>query len=172
MDGICDGLGFLVFWFAVFFQSYNRQSTAKSNVLLSNSTYSLLQSQQPTAYYKRRIIKYYLLVLAQMALSSLFWNLFLIKYHRLLDPNLNPGFDTRTPLQDEIFKSSLMFTIMWLWRCLNPHAYTIYFLIAIWFNQQIQFAKKSSQYFFWVVLGTSFLCEVHFQDIKYRLDMT
>lgn len=172
VDGICDGIGFIVFWFAVLLYSNNRQNASKSNVLLSSSTYSLLQSPQPTNYYKRRLIKHYLLLLAQMALSSLFWNLFLIKYHRLLDPNLSPGFATRTPLQDEIFKSSLLFTIMWLWRCLNPHALTCYFLVAVWLNQQTQYAKRSSQYFFWVILGTSFLCEVHFQDIKYRLDTT
>jgi len=175
VDGICDGIGFIVFWFAVLLHANNRTnaSKSKSNVLLSNSTYSLLQSPtQPTNYYKRRLIKHYLLVLAQMAVSSLFWNLFLIKYHRVLDPDLTPGFDTRTPLQDEIFKSSLLFTIMWLWRCLNPHALSCYFLIAVWLNQQTQYSKRSSQYIFWILAGVSILCEVHFQDIKYRLDMT
>ena len=171
VDGVCDGIGFIVFWFAVFLYSYNRQNTCKSNVLLSNSTYSMLQSPTPTNLHQRRLIKYYLLVLAQMALSSLFWNLFLLKY-RMLDPSLKPNLDSRTPLQEEIFKSSIMFTIMWLWRCLNPHALTNYFLVAVWLNAANRYAHKSSQYFFWVILGVSFLSEVHFQDIKYRLDMT
>src|SRR5690625_5062595 len=115
VDGICDSIGFLVFWFSVFVYSYNRQNTTKSNVLLSHSTYSLLQAQPSASPARRQLIKYYLLVLAQMTVSAMFWNLFLDKYQRMLDPNLKVGSgDIRSPLQEEVFKASLMFTIMWL----------------------------------------------------------
>lgn len=174
VDGICDAIGFFVFWFAVFLYSYNRSNltkSTKSNVLLSNSTYSLLQSPPPTNLFKRRLIKYFILVLFQMVCSAAAWNLFLTKFHKMLDPSFKVGSeDTRTPLQEEVFKSSLIFSLMWMWRCLNPHALTNYFLVAVWLNQQTQYAKRSSQYFFFIVIGVSFLCELHFQDIKHRFE--
>lgn len=171
VDGACDGLGYVVFWLAVFTWCLRREQN-KLNVLKSNTTYTLLQSAHTPNHHRRRIIKYYLLLLTQMGFSSFLWNLFLIQYHQVLDPSLDAGFQTRTPLQEEIFKSSLMFMIMWLWRCLNPHALTNYFLVSIWLNRATHYAKRSSQYIFWIILGLSFLCMVHLKDIKYRLDPT
>ena len=86
--------------------------------------------------------------------------------------DLNSGTKILTYEQEEIFQSSLMFMIMWLWRCLNPHALTNYFLVSIWINRPTHYAKQSSKYFFWIILGLSFLCVVHLKDIKYRLDTT
>lgn len=160
-----------MFWFSVFRCNY----TIKSNVLQSNTTYKLLNSSKCVSYFNlfksSTIVKHYILLMVQIGLSSVFWNIFLIQYHKTLDPSVVEGFQSRTPLQEEIFKSSLMYTIMWVWRCLNPHALTNYFLLSVWYNQSTQYAKRSNQYLFWSILGISFLCVIHLKDVKYRIDM-
>lgn len=174
VDGICDAIGFFAFWLAITVGSLHRQQMyssggGKGNVLLSSTTYSLLQSQPPSSIFKRRLLKYYVLILGQMVVSAAFWNLFLVKYHDMLDPSLRVGTaNCRTALQEEVFKSSLMFTIMWLWRCLNPHAMTIFFLVAVWLNMQTAYARRSSHYVFAIILGVSFLSEMHYQDVNQR----
>ncbi|KAH9392766.1 hypothetical protein TYRP_005854 [Tyrophagus putrescentiae] len=169
VDGICDAIGFFAFWLAITVGALHRQTlyspgggcgsgSGKTNVLLSSSTYSLLTTTPPPAsIFKRRLLKYYALILGSD------------------DPSLKMGggggnahSHDRTPLQEEIFKSSLMFTIMWLWRCLNPHALTIFFLVAVWLNMQTAYARRSSQYVFAIILGVSFLCEMHYQDVNQR----
>ena len=165
MDGICDGIGFIVFWFCIFLQNYGK-STLKSKITSKSTNYKMLSIDQQTGLFGRKTVLYYLYILFLMGLSSLSWNLYIVKYHDLVDPLKRH----RTPLQEEIFKSSLMFTVMWFWRCLNPHAMTNYFLASIWLNRTTRYAKKCFPYLFWAIIGTSFLCEVHLQDTKYRLE--
>lgn len=172
VDGLCDGIGFFAFWFAITIGSLHRQQTyngGKSNVLLSSTTYSLLQGKPSVSIFKRRLFKCYALIPVQMMFSAAFWNFFLEKYRNLLDPSLRVGTATdRTALQEEVFKSSLMFTIMWFWRCLNPHAVTMFFLLAVWFNMQTAYARRSSQYIFAIILGVSFISEMYYQDVYHR----
>lgn len=193
IDGACDGLAFIVFVFACFLGSLRAHRRKTETPCCGNkatsetpATYILLQPPSyaastagnkltgttfsKTNYYRRRLAKNYLLVLIQMAMSAFFWNLFLNKYNTLLDPDLSHGMTTRTPLQSEVFKSSLMFLIMWLWRCLNPHAITNFFLVAVWLNRPSHYGRQASRYIFGIILGTSLLCLVHYQDIKWRLE--
>lgn len=173
VDGVCDGLGFIIFWFVVFLYANKRQNlTQSNNYSLLQTTTQAIASTKTNNYYQRRLFKHYILILIQMGLSALFWNLFLIKYHHMVDPPINPGMESnRTPFQEEIFRSPVMFIIMWLWRFVNPHALTNYLLIAVWLNQQTQYAKRSGQYFFWVLFGIAFLSEIHCQDVQYRLEL-
>lgn len=195
IDGACDGLAFILFVFACFVGSLraHRRKTAETpccgNKVATETpaTYILLQPPSyaastaggnklpgptfpKTNYYRRRLAKNYMLVIVQMAVSAFFWNFFLNKYHALLDPDLSKGLTTRTPLQSEVFKSSLMTLIMWLWRCLNPHAITNYFLVAVWLNRPSHYGRQASRYIFGIIAGTSLLCLVHYQDIKWRLE--
>lgn len=175
VDGICDAIGFFAFWLAITIGSLHRQQKyssmgGKANVLLSSTTYSLLQSSPPASIFKRRLLKYYVLILGQMIFSAALWNLFLDNYRNLLDPSLLANTENnRTVLQEEVFKSSLMFTIMWLWRCFNPHALTIFFLVAVWLNMQTAYARRSSHYVFAIILGVSFLSWTYYQDVNQRL---
>lgn len=196
IDGACDGIAFIVFVFACFIGSLRAHRRKceptpccgnKKTPGSAPTTYILLQppsyaastnastklatpsfASPKTNYYRRRLAKNYLLVLIQMAVSALFWNHFLNLYHFLLDPDLNNGSTSRTPLQSEVFKSSLMALIMWLWRCLNPHAITNYFLAAVWLNRASHYGRQASRYIFGLILGTSLLCFVHYHDIQWR----
>nr|XP_027204267.1 ceramide phosphoethanolamine synthase-like [Dermatophagoides pteronyssinus] len=176
VDGICDGIGVVIFWYAAFCYAYQRQpiGAKSSNVLHTHTTYSLLKNENECDTgiinnQRRQTIKNYLLLLLQIGISSLTWNLFLNQYHFILDPSITDGFNVRTELQEEIFKSSLMYTITWFWRLLNPHAFTNFLLIAIWFNKTNQWAILSNQYAFYLISGLSFLCVIHLKDIKFRL---
>lgn len=163
MDGVCDAIGVIIFWWAV---THWNCSNKQTNVLQSSTTYKLLGSKL-----SKGTFKHYFLLLAMIGLSSLFWNIFLIQYHQTLDPSVVAGFERRTELQEEIFKSALMFVVMWAWRILNPHALTNYLLLAVWLNQPTQYAKRTNNYLFWSILGVSFLCLVHLKDVKYRLNI-
>lgn len=179
VDGICDAIGVIIFWYAAFRYAYHRQpiGAKSSNVLHTHTTYTLLNDEKNydtimmnnNHHQRFQTIKHYLLLLIQIGLSSLTWNLFLNQYHYTLDPSITDGFNVRTELQEEIFKSSLMYTIAWFWRLLNPHSFTNYLLIAIWLNRTNQWVKQSNKYAFYLIIGLSFLCFIHLKDIKFRL---
>lgn len=167
VDGFCDLLGSVVFVVAVYVSASNRR--AKKTSLLPNSQSNLSKIPTLHSFFTNPLFKHYFLIGLQMALSSMFWNYFLNKYHEALDPDISNGSSRRTPIQEEIFKSSLMFLIMWLWRILNPHAITNYVLASVWLNCSTRFAKCSSRYVFWILLGTSLLSEVYYVDIYFHL---
>lgn len=165
MDGLCDAIGTFVFWLAITWKyTIQRHTKNKSNNHpdihyrpITDTSINIL---------KNRLLKYYILFLVLIITSSLFWNISIIQYNQLLDPDLRAGQNYRTPVQEYLFKSSITMIIMWFWRCFNPHALTNYLLISIWINKCNQFILFSCKYFFFIIFFLIASCTMHINHLK------
>ncbi|KAF7492194.1 Ceramide phosphoethanolamine synthase [Sarcoptes scabiei] len=186
VDGICDAVGIILLVMASFLRTLQNRKTimeSTENFDLSpllNKTKSNYQrilnrmklSFKHLFFYHKRCsnAKIFLFHLIEIGISSLLWNYFLIKFHLVMDPKIENGFQNRSLIQRKLFQSPMNLIIMWFWRCLNPHALTNYLLLSIWLNRTLQYLRFCNKIIVFLLIGLGTISFIHYIDIQFCTD--
>ncbi|KAJ9594471.1 hypothetical protein L9F63_014083, partial [Diploptera punctata] len=101
---------------------------------------------------------------AQMLLSSTAWNRYIALYQDLLERrNVT---EQQAQCQIQVFRSSLMWTVAWLWRLCNPHALIHALLIAVFCDKVWEFLRIIQYVGFIVLLGLICISEMHVLEVQ------
>jgi len=101
---------------------------------------------------------------AQMLLSSTAWNRYIALYQDLLERHNVT--EQQAQCQIKAFRSSLMWTVAWLWRLLNPHALIHALLIAIFCDKVWELLRALQYIGFFVLLGLICISEMHVLEVQ------
>lgn len=149
MDGLCDAIGFTLFLVAVFLQSKK-----------SNKKYVLLTAVDG-ADSDGHLFRQHLLFGLQLLLSSLLWNRFIDAFHTLLESA------PHTEIKLKIFKSYIQLALMLVWRVIgNAHQLMNFLLASVWFARSREFVQSVHVCGFFVLIGLSFVTQIHINDIS------
>ena len=101
---------------------------------------------------------------AQVLISSTAWNRYIALYQDLLErKNVT---EQQAQCQIQVFRSSVMWTVAWLWRLLNPHALIHALLIAIFCDKLWELLRAVQCIGFIVLLGIICMSEMHVQEVQ------
>ena len=112
------------------------------------------------------IIYMVVLVASLSVLSTIFWNMTTLRYHALLETDIVAKTPEQFEAQNESFKSSFTWIVIYFWRLFNPHGLSQYILLAILYN-------KTYEYFvvmrYWGFLPIIFLPLLSYIDARVML---
>ena len=157
VDGVCDGFGdFLRFIaFGIILQRYvgNRKVPGIKYHLIDIEKVLIPPVKGNNESVQRnflcRLYKFWLqyrqsiivmvCISLQSLLSGIFWNYFIINYHKLLETSPFPGdidYKELSRTQNEILRSSPMWMVCYFWRLVNPQNITQLQLLAILYGKE------------------------------------
>ena len=157
MDGVCDGFGdilrFVAFGLVLHKMFGNGKISGSSYQLLDIEANIICSSKGGEAAIRKgclsRLYQFWLnyrrpviimmCISLQSFLSSIFWNYFMINYHRVLETDQYAGdinFREVVNKQNDILKSSPMWMVCYFWRLVNPQNLTQLQLLAILYGKE------------------------------------
>ena len=167
MDGICDAIGTVLFFFAawILLQKRHQQkniSTNNNHLTLNkcSSTENLFHiddndpllptSESNVSTLSRIKSKLYrissvtiIALLLQQFFGSLFWNRYMTGFHELLEvPAFFPNAKANMERQIGVFKSSPFWIISWSWKILNPHSMMSFCLCFVFLDLAVPVFTK------------------------------
>ncbi|XP_067007185.1 ceramide phosphoethanolamine synthase [Anabrus simplex] len=101
---------------------------------------------------------------AQMLLSSTAWNRYIALYQNLLERH--EVTEQQAECQIQAFRSSLMWSVAWLWRMFNPHAFLNVMLVAIFCDKLWEFLRAIQYVGFIILLSLVCISEMHVQEVQ------
>lgn len=101
---------------------------------------------------------------AQMLLSSTAWNRYIALYQDMLERSSVTELQAES--QIKTLRTSLMWTVAWLWRLFNPHALIHALLISIFCDKLWEFLRAIQYVGFIILLSLICITEMHVQEVQ------
>lgn len=165
IDGLCDALGCTALIIGIFIYLKNNPPRRGYMQLPTVSDSKDLNVQYKTKITTSKVAKTVLCFAAQLIISSAAWNRYIATYQYMLE-----GTDV-TPLeiakQNDVFKSSLFFSVAWLWRVINVHNMVHLLLLMIFCDKLWEFLRNVQYIGFGILLSVICITEIHIVDVKH-----
>lgn len=150
VDGTCDGVADVMMLVAIFFLLY-RNNVFNGRTFNRGYGYLRLDAKQDLLpmkvelnninFWRRALPIIVMLVLmgGQTIVSTVFWNVNMMSYHKILETDMYASTEAQHLVQNEALKSSTMWIIIYFWRLFNPHNLNQFILLAILYNKTFEF---------------------------------
>ncbi|EDW61144.1 ceramide phosphoethanolamine synthase-like [Drosophila virilis] len=166
VDGLCDGLGCIALLLGIFFfLKSNPPRRGYSIIPMSDSK----ATPEPTIIPKikattRKVAKNVISFTGQLLLSSTAWNRYIAVYQNMLErEDVN---SSQYQCQNYIFKSTLFFSVAWMWRIVNVHALLHCVLLSIFCDKLWDFLRAIRYSGYIILLVAICLTEMHILEAQ------